>query len=168
MASGKTSLGELLAERLNLSFTDLDRRIEHASGMSVADFFRTYGEESFRKSERAELLRVVAMPGHIVATGGGTPCFEDNMEIMDRSGITVFLDTSVERILSRLGTEVDGRPLLDGIESFDRERFITSHLYSRLPFYRRSRIIVDGNKAPGEIAALLTPLLKELFRHGGL
>ncbi len=158
MASGKTSLGELLAERLNLSFTDLDLRIEHASGMSVADFFRTYGEESFRKSERAELLRVVAMPGHIVATGGGTPCFEDNMEII----------ASVETILSRLGTEVDGRPLLDGIESFDRERFITSHLNRRLPFYRRSRIIVDGNKAPGEIAALLTPLLKELFRHGGL
>ncbi|MFM8739263.1 MAG: shikimate kinase, partial [Cytophagales bacterium] len=89
--SGKTTLGKQLAERLNIRFVDLDTEIEKSEGESIALIFKRFGEDHFRKAESTQLQKWANLnEDFVMATGGGAPCFFDNMEVMNQSGTTIF------------------------------------------------------------------------------
>ena len=102
MGSGKTTIGRGLARRLGLRFIDMDTEVEQRTGMSVTDYFAARGEEAFRGEEREVLRCLTNEQDAVVATGGGVPCFFDNMEVMNASGLTIYLKMGPEKLAARL------------------------------------------------------------------
>lgn len=140
MASGKTTFGRELAKEKGLPFVDLDESIESREGRSITEVFATDGEKYFRKKER-EILHEICegMDEFVLATGGGTPCFFDNMDYMNQAGTTVFLNTSPLVIVERLKRQRDNRPVLAKYSDNELEFFVREHLESRLPFYLKAQ-----------------------------
>jgi shikimate kinase len=147
MGAGKTTLGKALAEQLQFNFIDLDTVIESATGFSIETYFEKFGEKPFREKEREILLSLLDEKKTVIATGGGTPCYSDNMALMNQMGITVFLDTKVEAILERLAGNTDRRPLLKNFPAGKLHFFIRDHLESRRKYYDEAVIRVEGEKA---------------------
>jgi shikimate kinase len=145
MGSGKSFTGMKLAEMLYYRFLDLDEMIEISSGYSIKDYFEKFGEASFRKKERELLLSHLDDKDTVIASGGGTPCFEDNMDLMNQNGITVFLDTRYEIILDRLREKIPHRPLLSKLPPEQIPEFIKKHLEERRIFYENAKLKVEGN-----------------------
>lgn len=145
--SGKTSLGKQLAKLMNLPFLDLDEKLELAQGKSIPELFRQEGEPGFRLMEQACLRATLEKSGEMVlATGGGTPCFFDNLNWLMEAGTLVFLNPPIEEIAERrLGMEENSRPLLSGEGNLtDKLR----ELYQkRLPFYQKAEITYAGSDA---------------------
>lgn len=144
--SGKSTIGRKLAEQLHLSFIDLDDEIEKKEGSSVQEIFKKHGEDYFRELERQALLNVVTVnTSAVISTGGGTPCFFDNLTVIKSNGISVFIDTSPAELLKRLNTsEQDKRPKLSDV----RELSVTLNNLreERLPFYESADIRWDGRQ----------------------
>ena len=140
MACGKTTYAKRLAEREGLRFVDLDAAVEERAGRGIAELFAEGGEACFRKLER-QVLREVAEreDDFVMATGGGTPCFFDNMDYMNSRGETLFLDTPVEVLVERLRRGRKSRPLLAGIADGELREFVTRHRASRLAFYLKAK-----------------------------
>lgn len=138
MAAGKTTLGKALAKDLGLQFVDLDLYIESRYHATVSQIFAERGEEGFRQIERNMLHEVAEFEDVIIATGGGTPCFFDNMEYMNAQGTTVFLDASVDVIFTRLTIARIQRPLVAGKTDEELRSYITETLNRRLPYYSRA------------------------------
>lgn len=138
MAAGKTTLGKALAKNLGLQFVDLDLYIESRYHATVSQIFAERGEEGFRQIERNMLHEVAEFEDVIIATGGGTPCFFDNMEYMNAQGTTVFLDASVDVIFTRLTIARTQRPLVAGKTDEELRSYITETLNRRLPYYSRA------------------------------
>ncbi len=138
MAAGKTTLGKALAKDLGLQFVDLDLYIESRYHATVSQIFAERGEEGFRQIERNMLHEVAEFEDVIIATGGGTPCFFDNMEYMNAQGTTVFLDASVDVIFTRLTIARTQRPLAAGKTDEELRSYITETLNRRLPYYSRA------------------------------
>lgn len=143
MGSGKTWWGARLAERLNRPFVDLDVQIESGEGLSINEIFEQVGEPGFRQLEQAYLRRCAAEPALVVATGGGTPCFFNNMAWMNANGITVYLKTPVRVLCNRLLTARETRPLLHGIPEHQLQEHLERLLERREPFYRQAHITLD-------------------------
>jgi shikimate kinase len=147
MGSGKSTVGALLARRIGYGFVDLDDVVEKRAGMSIADIFRTAGEDIFRSLESQCLSELQQRSGIVVAAGGGTPLGTANRAFFQRSAATFFLEVPLATALERTGTAEPVRPLLArGEESVRR-------LYeSRLPVYRTlGRTIETEGKTPLEI-----------------
>lgn len=138
MAAGKTTLGKALARDLGLQFVDLDHYIESRYRCTVSQLFADRGEETFRQIERNMLHEVAEFEDIIIATGGGTPCFYDNMEYMNAQGTTVFLKASADVIHTRLTIARVQRPLVAGKTSDELHQYITDMLARRLPYYTRA------------------------------
>lgn len=143
MGAGKTTVGKHLAQRLNLQFVDLDLFIENRYRKRIGELFAEKGENSFREMERKTLLEVSQFEDVIISTGGGTPCFFDNMSIMNELGETVYLKWSVEDLITRLTVYKCNRPLLKGKNKEEMKRFVVESLAKREPFYNRAAIIFD-------------------------
>ncbi len=148
-ASGKSSIGKLLAKQLRLEFHDLDDIIVEKEGMPITEIFETKGEEHFRALERENLKEFMAREqDYILATGGGAPCFFDNMELMNKQGITIFLDVEIEDLYNKLlkkGTHK--RPLLkDKTPAQLRKELYDKYEY-RKAFYDQSRICLQQRLA---------------------
>lgn len=144
MGSGKTVLGRKLADRLRYRFLDMDEMIEIATGYSIAHYFGKFGEKSFRMRERELLMNHLAERDCVIATGGGTPCYEDNMSLMNSNGTTVFIDTDVETILERLSGKAMQRPLLSHVPHERLPDFIREHINARRNFYLQAKISVKA------------------------
>ncbi|GAB4279619.1 MAG: shikimate kinase [Marinilabiliales bacterium] len=149
MASGKTTHGKKLAKILNYDFFDTDKCIEQQEQINISEIFQKEGEEYFRKVERKILRQLVDNNNDaVIATGGGTPCFYDNMEFMNQNGLTVFLKLDFKTIYNRLLHSKKIRPLANNILN----KHQLHELYNfRLKFYEQSRIKIDalgidGNK----------------------
>ena len=140
MASGKSTFGKELAKDKGLPFLDLDESVESREGRSISEIFAKEGEEYFRKRER-EILHEICneTDEFVLATGGGTPCFFDNMDYMNQEGTTVFLNTSSLVIVDRLKRQRSNRPLLAMYSDNELEFFVREHLESRLPFYLKAK-----------------------------
>ncbi len=125
MGCGKSTLGRQLAERNRLIFVDLDEEVEHYAHMSVSEIFEKYGEEQFRKLEHDALCEVSVGIGLVVALGGGVPMFENNREVLARTGKCVFIDRSKSDIMSDI--DVKDRPLIKdgGFEKLYDDRLAT-------------------------------------------
>lgn len=140
--SGKTTLGKRVASELNVAFIDLDHEVEKVEGISVQEIFKSKGQDYFREAESRALKKLADSNFHFVlATGGGAPCFFNNMETMNQSGTTIFLDVPLEEILSRLSkTDLTIRPLFSGLDADEvKSKLLNLHL-ERLSFYSQAKI----------------------------
>jgi shikimate kinase len=143
MGVGKTTLGKQLARQLHYSFLDLDKAIELTEGKSVAAIFEQYGESYFREAEQ-KALHATAQRDHIViATGGGTPCYYNNIEWMNQHGMTIYLRANAAFVLSRVGAFPDKRPLLKGKSQAEMEIFIEQLIETRTPYYEAALKRID-------------------------
>lgn len=138
MGSGKSTLGRALSIATGLDFIDLDTYIERRFHANIRDIFASKGEEEFRGIERRMLLEVSDFENVIIACGGGTPCFFDNIDVMNSAGTTVFLDASHERLLERLKLGRRRRPLIASKTDEELSEYITEALNSRLPHYTKA------------------------------
>lgn len=146
MGSGKTFLGKKLSEAMNCDFFDLDILIENEMEMSISDIFDKLGQESFRKKESEILKKNFFKKFCVVSTGGGTPCFFDNLDYMNQSGTTIFLDVDINVLSKRLWKEKGHRPLLNQIDSIiELEKFIQELMDKRKSFYAKSNISFQIN-----------------------
>lgn len=144
MGSGKTTLGRKLAARMNYEFIDLDHKLEQQVELSIAEYFTLFGEDSFRKLE-AEVLRKTPYPENaIISTGGGLPCFFDNMDWMKANGKVVYIKLSPKTLADRLESGKEERPLLQDKHGDALVEFIGHKLAEREPFYAQANIIADG------------------------
>jgi shikimate kinase len=151
--SGKTTLGKQLASILEIPFFDLDAEIERQTGKSIPTLFEEEGEDYFREQERSCLQAFLHRKDFILATGGGTPCFFDNLDQMLEFGIVVFLNTSMDEILSRLDPEeMKTRPLFSNSESIAEK--LQSFLDERIGYYQRAQITWSGSDV-AELAAII-------------
>lgn len=146
MGSGKSTIGKKIAARLNKSFIDMDAEIEKESGKSVAEIFKSYGEIHFRQME-TEWLKKFSEQMIVVSCGGGTPCFNNNIDIMKSKGKVVFIDVKPEILASRLLQSKSTRPLIENyIHSKENlTSYIQQKLNERITFYHQADLIIDGS-----------------------
>jgi len=139
MGVGKTTNGKKIAQALNSRFVDLDELFVEREGMSIAEYFKQYGENTFRLKER-EILQNLHLPDPaIIATGGGAPCFFDNMEWMNKNGITIYLQMPAAALASRLAaSKRHKRPLIQNLSEEEILRFINDKMLERHPFYAKA------------------------------
>lgn len=146
MGSGKTTVGKKLAKSLDLSFIDLDAFIESKHRKTIAEIFTEKGEDEFRKIERKALNDVAQIEEVIISTGGGAPCFFDNMDLMNKTGTTVYIKAEPEELAARLLASKTVRPIIAGKSKTELIPFITKHLAARERYYMEAKIIYHTDK----------------------
>ncbi|KPK86796.1 MAG: hypothetical protein AMS27_04270 [Bacteroides sp. SM23_62_1] len=144
MGSGKTTVGQKLARRLGYSFIDMDMQIEKESSMSINQIFKELGEDGFRRREHDLLLRIIRMDNVVVSTGGGVPCFDNNMELINQNGMSIYLKMTPESLVKRLVHSQSKRPLIRELSSAELPGFVKTKLQERESYYLKSKIIYDG------------------------
>ena len=164
MGAGKTTVGRKLAKEMNLSFIDLDLYIEGRYHRSIRQLFAERGEEAFRDIEKRLLHEVAEFEDVLVSTGGGTPCFFDNMEFMNMAGTTIYLKVSVDELASRLESCKQTRPVLQNRSGEELRSFIKENLEARTAFYEKANIIYDAELMMTEAdVQAITENLKDLI-----
>lgn len=154
MGCGKSSIGRALASRLNIQFLDMDPLIEQHCGKSIREIFASEGEEGFRLHEKEVLAEIVAEQQKcIVATGGGAPCFYDNMEVMNRAGVTVYFQMSPEKLAGRLEHGKAKRPLLQDKSQEELIDFIRANVEKRETYYLQAKLIIQCDGVSDEYIA---------------
>ncbi|MBX2921587.1 MAG: shikimate kinase [Chitinophagaceae bacterium] len=141
MGTGKTYWGRLWAREHQMDFFDLDTVIEATTGLTIPAIFEQHGEQYFREKERELLHSFAGKHNFILSTGGGTPCFFNNMEWMNEQGVTVYLQTPVSILKKRLISEKGHRPLIKDLNDDEIETFIEKRLEERSRFYSSARLI---------------------------
>ena len=139
MGSGKTTIGPGLAEKLGYTFVDQDELIEKHYNMTVSEVFAKHGEPKFRETEQQVLSDIVASDNLVISTGGGAPCFFNNMEFMNSHGLTVYLEAEPVTLMQRLRASTDSRPLLKGKTEEELLHFIAGKLEERNKFYHMAK-----------------------------
>ncbi len=146
MASGKSTIGENLARKLDYTFVDLDDYIENVEGESVKDIFADNGEIYFRKKETLYLKQIITGKTNLVLSlGGGTPCYSGNMDFLlkDENVVTIYLKASINTLAGRLKSEKNTRPLISHLKTNEELiEFIGKHLFERMQFYSQSNFTI--------------------------
>ncbi|GJM32644.1 MAG: shikimate kinase [Saprospiraceae bacterium] len=165
MGSGKTYTGKRLADRLNMPFIDLDDWIEKRQGRSISQLFSDYGEAAFRQMEKEALHSLIDYKRVVIACGGGTPCFFDNIIWMNQFGISIYLQASPELLYQRLISETSHRPLLKGKKETELLQFLSAKLEERVDFYNQASVVLnqDDPGPPADEALFLH--LKDIIGH---
>ena len=158
MGCGKSTLGRKLAAALNLAFIDLDTFLEEKYFRTIPQIFAEEGEAAFRKKEQNVLHEVSAFDNVIVATGGGAPCFFDNMELMNSTGFCIFLDIETDSLVNRLIHAKTERPIIKGKSPDELHHFIEEMMLKRRPFYEKARYILKGSEIKSEQVLELIPV----------
>jgi shikimate kinase len=146
MGSGKTIAGKKLAGRLGWAFIDLDKKIEEKAGKTISRIFSSDGEDTFRKIEAEVLKSMVNQTETVISTGGGTPCFGDNMDFMLETGVTIYLKRTPVQLKKRLTESSGERPLIRDIPDDQLLYFIEEKLAQREKWYNKARIRIDSLK----------------------
>lgn len=141
MGAGKSTIGKELASRLNMQFVDLDEQISMQEKRNISDIFAQYGEYYFRKKERFYLKELLEQPNILLALGGGTPCFFDNINILNQSFTTIYLKVNLSILIKRLGKENHQRPIIHGIDNL--KDFVVNHFQEREKFYQQANVIIS-------------------------
>ena len=145
MGAGKTTVGKALAKELGIMFYDLDWYIESRMHKTVKQIFDESGEDGFRQIEHNMLHEVAEFENIVLSSGGGTPCFFDNMDYMNQLGETVYLKASPETLYAHLKMGKGVRPLLLNKTPEEVQVFIREQLQKREPFYEKAKHIFDVN-----------------------
>jgi len=148
MGVGKSTLAKRWAKASGLPWHDLDQRLEAEIQMPISEYIKTRGELAFRKLERAALANTQSLTG-ILSVGGGTPCFYDNMQVMEGLGTTIYLHAGVGFLTKRLQDSAlagNERPLLAGVPLDGYAEFIGKHLLERMAFYERAEVRISVEK----------------------
>lgn len=143
MGSGKSKTADLLAKIFQCDHLDTDQLIEEKTGKSVTSIFKSEGQEYFRTIEK-DVLQSIRNGNKVVSTGGGTPCYYDNMDWMNSTGITVYLEANAGLLFHRLAQSRAGRPLIESLNDIELMEQITGHLAVRLPVYRKAMITINA------------------------
>ena len=146
MGAGKTTLGKAFARKLNLPFVDLDWYMEERFHKTVGELFVERGEAGFRELEKNMLHDVGAFEDVVISTGGGAPCFFDNMDFMNRNGKTVFLNVHPDVLFRRLRVAKQQRPILQGKQDDELKEFIIRALEKRTPFYSQAQYVFNADE----------------------
>jgi len=150
MGCGKTHWGKLLSEKLGMPFFDLDEKIIEHAGRSIADIFKKEGEEHFRLLEKDVLhLLTESHESFVMATGGGTPCFYNNIDYLKKQGTVVWINCSTECLYQRLVKEKEIRPLISNIADDQLKNYIVKKYSGRKIYYQQANVIL-----PEEIISL--------------
>lgn len=144
MCSGKTKVGEALAKAMRYKFLDTDVAVEEEAGESIPKIFSEKREEYFRKLETKVLLQTSTLSKIVVSTGGGLPCFNDNMNWMKENGITVYLEAGQGLLFHRLASSKQERPLLKNLDDVELMERISRDLIIRDPVYQLADIKVNA------------------------
>lgn len=157
--SGKSTLGEKVADALTLPFVDLDTLIEEKAGMAVKEIFSTQGEDAFRLLESATLKEWAgSQNSFVMATGGGAPCFYDGINVINENGLSIFLDVPVHELIQRVSKNQD-RPLLHAASIEEQQQRLTTLYQKRKATYEQAKLILKD--------ATVEKVLKALTHDGG-
>lgn len=162
MGSGKTYLGKELSSLLNIPFYDLDYEIETFHKNSIENIFQNEGEDFFRLLESEVLRSLSAQAPGIISLGGGTPCYHNNMGFINSNGISIYIDTSIELICSRLKHDKNNRPLIETFKN-DPEQLISyvqQKILERKPYYQQAKIVVY--QTVNNQANIITEILEKI------
>ncbi len=160
MGSGKTTAGKKLAAKAGCKFVDLDVAVEQFSGKTISHIFKTEGEAAFRELEKQCLHDTLKLENAVIATGGGTPCFFDNMHWMNTNGITIYLKMTAGSLYHRLGPGKAQRPLIQNLSDIDLMGFITLQVAERHVFYSKAHGTIPGQSIKTEELLALIETLK--------
>ena len=147
MGAGKSYWGKQLAEHLELPFYDLDDVIVEAESMSISDIFANKGEDYFRAKEGFWLRELSESEEFVISCGGGVPCFQDNMDIMNERGITIWLNPELPVMVERLKRKKSKRPLIQDVPDEELMAFVEKKLAERESFYRQAQITIAESDA---------------------
>jgi shikimate kinase len=145
MGAGKTTLGKVLAQVMNLSFIDLDNFIEEHYHRTIGEIFAEAGEDGFRRMEHEALIEASKFEDVVISLGGGTPCFYQNMQVVNNAGISIYLKPSEEVLLRRLIKGKHKRPLLAEKSDDELRDYIHENLEKREPYYLQANIIFESS-----------------------
>lgn len=143
--SGKSTLGKIIADKLNYHFIDLDEAITQQQGKSINALFDEFGEEGFRKIEQQLLVNTIFLTETVIACGGGTPCYSDNMEFLLRNGTVIYLQVDESDLLERMLNNTAERPLFKGKSNEEIASHINKLLTARKEFYERANYTIKNN-----------------------
>ncbi len=164
MGSGKSAVGQRLAEVLQVPFYDLDKEIEIETKKTVSEIFNEKGEIFFRKTENEVLLKLLeARKNYVLALGGGTPCYGNIMQVITehKEVTSIFLNTSLQELTKRLFPERTKRPLIAHIETEELlNDFIRKHIFERNYYYNQAHNKV---KADGPVDTVVSEIVLQLF-----
>ncbi|TLP71788.1 AAA family ATPase [Maribacter sp. ACAM166] len=155
MGSGKTTIGRIVANHLKIKFLDLDSYIEHEEKMSIGSIFKEKGEVYFRKKEHDYLSQIfLKETNFVLSLGGGTPCFGDNMDLVNKNTDNSFyINVGIPELSKRLIVEKSHRPIIAHLHDDEMPEFIGKHLFERSFFYNKAHHKVKSNQnTPIEIA----------------
>jgi shikimate kinase len=154
MGSGKTHWGKLLSQKLNLPFFDLDEQVVSQEGKPIADIFADSGEEYFRLLEK-DTLHIISEShdSFVMACGGGSPCYFNNIDYMNRQGTTVWINTPIEVLYQRLIGEKEKRPLIRGLSDEQLRGYIIKKFSDRKIYYEQASVMME--EEPVELEKLI-------------
>lgn len=157
MGAGKSTTSKRLAHQLGWEAYDTDRLFEERFKISINDFFHKYDADLYRRLETQILHETLSLNNAVIATGGGTPCFNDNMAWMNQNGFTIFLKISPESAITRLSQSKVKRPIIIDKTADELAEFIMKNYAERLPFYEQAQLTFKGENCDVETLATLIP-----------
>jgi shikimate kinase len=155
MGAGKTTIGKLLGELLRIPFLDLDDYIVDKEKKTISQIFELEGETIFREKEHQYLLELKSYFPSIVAVGGGTPCYHDNMDWMNLNGVTVYLEVPIKTLIHRLNSNKSHRPVLAEVGNEDLTKEVQTLIESRRPYYEKAHFLYKSEESETEVASEL-------------
>jgi shikimate kinase len=157
MGSGKTHWGHLLSEKLGIRFFDLDEQVSEHSGKSIPEIFAESGEEQFRLLEK-EVLHIITESHDcfVMACGGGSPCYFNNIDYMNQAGTTVWINVPLDTLFERLVLEKEKRPLIKDLSDEQLKGFIAKKFSDRRIYYEQATVTVD--EEPVQLDHLITKI----------
>lgn len=163
---GKTTIARHLSELAGIPYVDTDEYIQKKYHSTIADMFETCGVDKFRKRETVVLIELSQHKGLIVATGGGMPCSEQNIDIMTSRGVVVYLSSDIDHLVDRLEICKSTRPLVSHLDRLGLRRYVEETLPKRLPYYTQAHYTIDTSRMKTEsdekaIAEQIIDLLKK-------
>ena len=159
MGCGKSTLGKKLANRLNVPFIDSDEEIEKINQKSIGEIFGTVGESGFREIEKEFISSFNPDEEFVLATGGGLPCYEKNMRLLNELGLTFYLERSAKELVQRLLNAKAKRPLIDGLSNSDLLSYIEDKLSEREEYYRQATFVLSREEQTVDAIEKFTLLL---------